>query len=276
MGFAAMMLVTWAGWAHAETGSVEPLPAADRLSETLFRDLDEPISLTSFKGKSFEGVEDFGRLVEPVGLVPADSGSSPRFYVAPIVGASWGAITMFEDSSLERWLFGAGGAAGVAITRPMGQLRLEVEGRYRDDLSETRTTGPVFAALDTTDNWSAMVNVWRDVSLPRNFGVYGGGGIGVGSYRFGLFSTDGANVFASGDRDTAFAWQAGGGILYAVSDRITLDLGYRYYSVEPTEAPVFVTFPPFGPMFAGQLQNQFVASELLFTVRIYEPFRRWR
>lgn len=263
---ASVVLAVLCGWAHADA-----VPTGSSPPDAILRDLGDPIKVASF-----DGVEEFDRLVEPVGLVRGDGGSSRRFYVAPIVGASWGEISFFEDSALERRLFGAGGAVGVAITRPMGQLRLEAEGRYRDGFSAMRADETLFATLDTTDNWSAMVNVWRDVSLTRNFGVYGGGGIGAGGYRFGLFATDGADVIASGDRDTAFAWQAGGGILYAVSDRVTLDLGYRYYSVEPTEAPLLVSMAPGGPVFAGQLQNQFVASELLLTVRIYEPFRRWR
>lgn len=263
---ASVVLAVLCGWAHADA-----VPTGSSPPDAILRDLGDPIKVASF-----DGVEEFDRLVEPVGLVRGDGGSSRRFYVAPIVGASWGEISFFEDSALERRLFGAGGAVGVAITRPMGQLRLEAKGRYRDGFSAMRADETLFATLDTTDNWSAMVNVWRDVSLTRNFGVYGGGGIGAGGYRFGLFATDGADVIASGDRDTAFAWQAGGGILYAVSDRVTLDLGYRYYSVEPTEAPLLVSMAPGGPVFAGQLQNQFVARELLLTVRIYEPFRRWR
>lgn len=268
---AAAMFLVCSGWAHAETGSVEPLPAADGLADTVFCDLGEPISLTSF-----EGVEDFSRLVEPVGLVRGDSGSSPRFYVAPIVGASWGQILIEGDSAIDRLLFGAGGAVGVGIARPMGQLRFEVEGRYRDDLSEARTDGPFFASLGATDNWSAMANIWRDVGITGKLGFYGGGGIGAGGYRFGLLATDGVDVMEITDRDTAFAWQAGAGLIYAVSDRVTLDLGYRYYSVGPAKAPISMTMPPSGPVVIGQLQNQFIASELLLTLRIYEPFRRWR
>jgi opacity protein-like surface antigen len=263
---AAAVLVASGGWATADT-----VPADSVLSDTLFRDLGDPIAATSFDGGA-----DFDHLVEPVGLVRGDCGSCRRFYIAPIVGASWGEIMVFDDSALERQLFGAGGAAGVAITRPMGQLRLEAEGRYRDSFTETLTDGPILASLGVTDDWSAMVNLWRDFSLTRKFGVYGGGGIGAGGYRFGLLLTDGVNAIQSSNQQTAFAWQAGGGFLYAVSDRITLDLGYRYYSVAPAESPVFATVPPAGPVRVGQLENQFLASELLLTVRIYEPFRRWR
>lgn len=217
------------------------------------------VDLTSFQGEADIELDD---MIEPVGLVRGDDGSTRRFYLAPIVGASWGQLLVQESLFASENLFTAGGAAGVAITRPMGQLRIEGEGRYRDGLGGSLGVVDILA----TDNWSSLANVWRDFGVTENLGVYGGGGIGAGGYRF--------TYAAAGDefanfQGTGFAWQIGTGVIYAVSDRVTLDLGYRYYSVGPLVACDCGGLP-------GELASQFVSNELLFTVRFYEPFRGWR
>lgn len=76
----------------------------------------------------------------------------------------------------------------------------------------------------------------------------------------------GAGAFAAfGACEASRQDDAGDGVIYAVSDRVTLDLGYRYYG---TSFGAGCDCPE-----AAALQNQFIASEMLFAVRIYEPFR---
>ena len=47
------------------------------------------------------------------------------------------------------------------------------------------------------------------------------------------------------------------------ADRLTFDVGYRYFHIDTIQQ-------------AGAEPNQFSASELMFTLRLYEPFRNWR
>jgi hypothetical protein len=58
-----------------------------------------------------------------------------------------------------------------------------------------------------------------------------------------------------------------------VTDRIALDLGYRWYAVDGGPATIDVT-TPIGS-FSDSVGTTYGASELLFTIRIFEPFRRW-
>ena len=52
-------------------------------------------------------------------------------------------------------------------------------------------------------------------------------------------------------------------------------MGYRFFSIDQVDATYIVSF--MGMDAPGQaLAQQFTASELLFGLRIYEPFRRWR
>lgn len=59
-----------------------------------------------------------------------------------------------------------------------------------------------------------------------------------------------------------------GGIIGA--DFATLDLGYRFFAIDESTATADFIGVPF------DYPTNFAASELLLTLRIYEPFRRWR
>lgn len=233
---------------------------------------DEPaaIDLTSF-----EQVTADCRFIEPVGLTRGQGGADRRFYLAPIVGASWGQLLVEGDVALRPSLLTAGGAAGIAVARPRGQVRLETEGRFRDGFTRTATSGPLTATLGAADNWSFLLNTWRDVGITERLGVYGGGGLGWGGHRFALLLTDGGSSIDVTGSNVAFAWQAGAGVLFAASDRLTLDVGYRFYAADVTSSPARASFGGAPPFPVGSLANQFVANELLLTLRVYEPFRRW-
>jgi hypothetical protein len=59
---------------------------------------------------------------------------------------------------------------------------------------------------------------------------------------------------------TAFGWQAGGGVAYAVTDRLTLDVGGRVYGLEAGGRD-----PAAGPP----------AAEIVFAIRVADPLRGW-
>jgi opacity protein-like surface antigen len=220
------------------------------------------------------GAAEPDAVFQPVSLRrAADAG--PRLYAAGILGASFAMLDVEDFSSVKDPLFTSGGALGIEFARPW---RLEVEGRARDPIADVQTGSDTTTALAASGGWSAMVNLWRDVEVTDRLGLYVGGGIGGGGYRFKLagespppfdITLDAAEVVNS------FAWQAGGGLAYALTDRITLDLGYRFFaltggSVNVTQSlsgAVFDTFP---------LQTDFSANELFFAIRIYEPFRMFR
>lgn len=173
-------------------------------------------------------------------------------YVAGMVGSSFAA----GDSGGLGGTFVTGeGALGVSLPRPAGGVRLEVEGRQRAALSGTRLNAGG-AAAEIGDEWTTMANVWRDLSVADHLSLYAGGGAGVGGY---AHDRD-AGGPAAADRVTAFGWQAGGGAAYAVTDRLTLDVGCRLYGFVAEGGQ-----PAAGP----------AAAELLFAVRIADPLRGW-
>lgn len=212
--------------------------------------------------------------------------SGRRFYVTGMIGSSFATLAdpiypAIDGSWLNGTLLTAGGAVGVAFERDNGQLRMEFEGRGRDDLTAAyappfQPPGASQATWAADDGWSTLVNLWRDFDLNERLAVYVGGGIGAGGYRY---SFDFAPIpiidqFANLQVAT-FAWQAGGGVIWNVSDRVAFDVGYRFFSIDQANATYFIRFVGAQAPVA-RLPQQFTAGELLFSLRIYEPFRRWR
>ena len=233
-------------------------------------------------------------------IVPVDSNVHAawiRPYITGIVGASFGTInaggsTPFGGTtqiqtvgSVNDTMFNGGGAIGMAIDRPSGLLRMEVEGRARGPMSgqtafeiTSQTTSGAIIPLDVsvTNGWSAMTNFWRDYFFTDRFGVYGGGGFGVGGYQYSMQGADGAIPLGGSSVVNTFAWQVGTGVTYQLSDRITFDTGYRFFAMTPGSTPLAVTDNGRIVQPIGSYTSAFSASELLLSVRIYEPFRNWR
>ena len=217
--------------------------------------------------------------------------ASRRFYLSGIIGASFATLTSggdqsFSDGSsypntgsINRALLQGGGAVGVAFDRPFGALRFELEGRGRETLNgqtlNLNPDGSIFGPYktQTTDGWSVMANLWRERALTNSLGVYAGGGIGAGGYQLSTINQDTAASFPpiSGSSSIAnFAWQAGGGVTYAITEHATLDLGYRFFAIGTGQTPL--TGDP--TITSAAYSSAFSASELLLSIRIYEPFRR--
>jgi len=235
---------------------------------------------------------DDGPPLAPVAV--ASSPAAERWYVSGIVGASFATLssggansfldgtTLAATGSAQDPLVTGGGAVGVALPRATGQLRLEVEGRSRGPLhgenvlvaSSGGTVQGVPLNVSATGGWSATANLWHDWFVGDHVAFYGGGGFGAGGYRFGLALPEAA---ASGSAVVnAFAWQVGTGLIYDWSDRVALDVGYRYFAMGNVSANLAVDAGASGALSLGSYNSSFNASEFLLSVRIYEPFRAWR
>lgn len=200
----------------------------------------------------------------------------PRAYLAPIVGASFATLTTDSIPSATDTLFSAGAAVGIDFESCEAGWRLEFEGRYRDPVSRTHLIEGFDLTTSADHGWSSLFNVWRDVEIGDGFEAYLGGGIGAGGYSMnydGEIPVENVTL-AGGDGITSFAWQAGGGVTYAISRRIVLDLGYRFFEVAGGGTRVTVAQSGV-PIESGNLGSAFSASEVVLALRIYEPFAGW-
>ena len=206
------------------------------------------------------------------------SNNCRQFYLGGIVGADFGTLNKqpgFPTVVPNQSLFTGGGTLGMRYLRDDGAWRFEFEGRGRDQISVTEAPpGGFVATTAARDGWSTMVNVWRDYKVVGNFNVYAGAGIGAGGYRSVLQGSIGGVPLLVGTKNvSSFAWQAGGGLIYDVSNRMAVDLGYRFFALGDNRVDSLSGLPPTVP---GSYLTNYSANELLLTIRIYEPFRRWR
>lgn len=168
-----------------------------------------------------------------------------RMYATAVIGSSVGD----SPNRVGGPLVAAQGAYGVAVPRANGAVRLELEARRRQPLGGAGGTpaGTEAPSNPQAEEWTTMANVWRELPLTRHLGVYAGGGLGVG-----IRSPAAADMTPR----AGLGWQAGTGVTYAGTDRVTFDVGYRFSGLEAA-----------GP------RTPVGESELLFAIRITEPFR---
>jgi opacity protein-like surface antigen len=191
--------------------------------------------------------------------------NSRRFYITGLWGTSAASLDNVTPPGFNTSanIFTAGIAGGVSLERERGRLRLEAEWLQRDFYRGNVSEVPG-GSIRATENWSVLANVWRDFMITERIGCYGGGGIGGG----------GLTIVGEADRDpvtnqfksSSFAWQAGGGLLYEVTDQVTFDVSYRWYQVHSLSGPSALS--------AANVDNyRYGASQVMFSLRMFEPLR---
>jgi opacity protein-like surface antigen len=195
--------------------------------------------------------------------------SDRRFYLTSIVGGSF--LVISANNSPDACVTG-GAAAGLALERSNGRIRLEAEGRYRSFIEQTylgfnedfspRNPNPVgIVRAANLGGWSVLANVWRDFRCNDRFDLYGGGGIGAIGYGTSFQQISGKDPNPATTRyETGYAWQIGVGGIWNVNDRIAVDASYRVFGVGWT-------------MTRSAFATGFPRNEILISLRIFEPFR---
>ena len=166
----------------------------------------------------------------------------PTYAVAagPYVSLTGGAAFL-EDSDLEgngfdgEAEFDAGfvvsGAAGYGFGVALGTVRTELEIAYRqNDLDQISAFGVTVSGGDAdVSALSGMANVALDVATGTIVEPYVL--VGIGAANVNLESDD-LNV---DEDDTVFAYQAGAGLGFALTETITLLTGYRFFGTTDPE-----------------------------------------
>jgi opacity protein-like surface antigen len=186
------------------------------------------------------------------------------------------------DDSDSAWVLG--GAFGYAVAfNEMAPLdwdwpladwtvRFELEAKGGGD-TEYITQG-LDPYISTVSTWQLMNNFWLDVPLdapvrwalgrvpwlaPLTFQA--GAGIGLSSTE--IETTN--NTFSGSTDGYGFAWQAGAGFGYRLTDRVTLGLGYRYLDLGNHSFQLGSgSFPD--PL--GTMEVDLVSHELNFGIRV--------
>ena len=129
--------------------------------------------------------------------------------------------------------YSIGGAAGYDFGT---NVRAEAEISYKaNDTSELKNGNNVTGYNSTISALNFMANAFYDIHELHSYGVmpYAGGGVGVArlSNSNGVLvgGRDSGTLAGGTSSDTVFAYQAGAGVAYEVSSKVTMDVGYRYF-----------------------------------------------
>ena len=188
-----------------------------------------------------------------------------RFYITGLWGVSAATLDNVTPGlgafNTSANTFTAGIAGGISLERERGRLRLETEWLQRDFYRGT--IAPSRDSIVATENWSVLANVWRDFMITERVGCYGGGGIGGGGLT--AVGDSGATPITRTYKSSSFAWQAGGGLLYEVTDQVTFDVSYRWYQVNGLTMAGYVI--------GRDYDYRYGASQVMFSLRMFEPLR---
>ena len=110
----------------------------------------------------------------------------------------------------------------IAYGIKAGAVRTELELNMHDKAEKYQDENDWTASLE---NNSIMLNAYYDIDTGTKFTPYVGAGIGMAHLKAKVDFMDGD---VPGKSKTTFAWQAGAGVSYAMTDNLALDLGYRY------------------------------------------------
>lgn len=152
--------------------------------------------------------------------------ATPKLAVAGITDedVDWGPYSLGGVSGDDSWSVGLG--FGV---KPTEWLRLDVTADYR---SSADFSGHTF---DTTfsgsaDSWVLLANAYLELGTWSGITPYVGGGIGAAA----LAPSDVTDGYVTANFGTqwAFAWGLMAGASVAISPNWSIDVGYRYLSID--------------------------------------------
>ena len=177
---------------------------------------------------------------------PTQAADNEGLYVRGGIGINWlsdadntGDISSLNVESESDNGLGLAGALGYRYNK---NVRFEAEINYRDNDADSLTitnagslTGLTADADGDVTSWGGMANVYYDFDgvgpvkeggklVPYVMGGLGWANVDVDVSAGGVQLTD--------DDDSVFAYQLGAGVGYDVAERVTLDLGYRYYTTD--------------------------------------------
>ena len=130
--------------------------------------------------------------------------------------------------------------SGVALSGALGyaiqNIRFEAEFAWQqNDLDSLELMGWDFPLTGDVEVISGMVNGYFEIPTGSPWKPFVTGGLGMARVEMNDFNAvDSGAADWSGD-DTVFAWQVGAGVGYAINERATVEVRYRYFATDDAE-----------------------------------------
>lgn len=188
---------------------------------------------------------------------PAYSAEGP--YVSGNIGFAMLSDSDLTDSTIPGITidieYDTGLALGAALGYDFGNTRLEGEISYqKNDFEKASLLGVDVDLTGDVTSLSLLMNGYYDLVNNSVFTPYLSAGLGFAKVEVNDFNVPGSGLPNSNYDDTVFAYQVGVGVGYAVNEKVTIDVKYRYFA---TSDPEFDT-----------TEAEFASHNFLFGVRV--------
>ena len=185
--------------------------------------------------------------------------SAEGLYVSGNIGFATASDSDLTDSTVPgvtvNTEFDTGLAFGAALGYDFNRFRVEGEISYQtNDVDKIGAQGVFFDATGDATALSFLINGYYDFVNSSAFTPYISAGLGFAQVKFNNLNISGLGFSGSNDEDTVFAYQIGIGVGYAVTEKVTIDVKYRYFGTEDSEYDT--------------TEAEFASNNFLFGVRV--------
>lgn len=127
-------------------------------------------------------------------------------------------------------------ALGAAVGYAFENIRIEGEIAWqKNDFDKANPWGRELELDGDISSLAFLLNAYYDFRNSSAFTPFVTAGIGMARIDVDDMAAPGFPMPAQSGHDTVFAFQLGFGVSYAVSDRISLDVKYRYFKTQDPE-----------------------------------------
>lgn len=195
----------------------------------------------------------------PVFLFSTSVYSAEGLYVSGNLGFAVASDSDLTDSNVPgvtvNTEFDTGLVFGAALGYDFNRFRVEGEISYqKNDVDKIGAQGVLFDPSGDTTALSFLVNGYYDFINRSAFTPYISAGLGFAQIEFNNLDISGVGFSGSSDDDTVFAYQVGIGIGYSLSEKVTIDVKYRYFGTDDSEYDT--------------TEAEFASNNFLFGIRI--------
>jgi len=186
--------------------------------------------------------------------------SAEGLYISGNLGFAMASDSDLTDSTVPgvtvNTEFDTGLAFAAALGYDFNRFRVEGEISYQtNDVDKIGAQGVFFDATGDATALSFLINGYYDFVNRSAFTPYISAGLGFAQVEFNDLNISGSGFPGSSDDDTVFAYQIGIGVGYAVTEKVTIDVKYRYFGTEDSEYDT--------------TEAEFASNNFLFGVRVY-------
>lgn len=169
---------------------------------------------------------------------PAYSAEGP--YVSGNIGFAMLSDSDVTDSTIPDITidmeYDTGLALGAALGYNFGNTRLEGEISYqKNDFEKASLFGVDVDLTGDVTSLSLLMNGYYDFVNNSAVTPYLSAGLGFAEVEVNDLNVPGSGLPDSNDDDTVFAYQVGVGVGYAVNEKVTIDVKYRYFATSDPE-----------------------------------------